>query len=440
MASSSVVPAAAAMGLGAYGDALNSFVVDNGWSAATIKDDKDGIYRWRKPDGSPGAPVNVRTHNGHSKSARAAASAIVSQRIKRNGRPQTQAELQEMYETAQEEVNAEMGTSCEILNSAEFAAIYKILDDVSRLQGTPLSGGRRKQVGGARMFEELKRILRMLCAMPGRVLGQIDAKRAAELNALGNAIAEQGTVDRMAAAITSLPYLVGTGLLAHDLGSNGSFTVRIIVSIIDLLNKNFGAGVIASWTGMFISNAAVIAGHTALPAAGLAAVYVVKTGSIEAFQYIYATIRAATPLQPGATAAQAATYFTGIATQAITQFIKFLVYYRFYLHISEVRQRDIQRNAGAGGIRQRSPEEIVNEDFIYLHEPMRKDIGNTYNGWLEGVMNRELATYFAAGAVRSAAQGARNALQARSEGGRSRRMVKKRKVGKRKGRKTLKRR
>ena len=435
MASSSVVPAAAAMGLGAYGDALNSSVAEYG--PGPVKG-ANGYYRW--PDGSP---VNVRRNKGHSRSSRAAASALVAQQIKRNGRPQTQAEIQDMYETAQEEVNAEiaeMGGTCELLTSEGLAVIYKILDDVSRLQGTPLSGGRRKQVGGARMFEELKRILRMLCAMPGRVLGQIDAKRAAELNALGNAIAEQGTVDRMAAAITSLPYLVGTGLLAHDLGSNGSFTVRIIVSIIDLLNKNFGAGVIASWTGMFISNAAVIAGHTALPAAGLAAVYVVKTGSIEAFRYIYDKIRETTPLQPGATAAQAATYFTGIATQAIKQFIKFLVYYRFYLHISEVRQTEIQRNAGVGGIRQRSPEEIVNEDFVYLPEPMRKDIGNTYNGWLEGVMNRELATYFAAGAVRSAAKGARNALQARSEGGRSRRMAKKRKVGKRKARKTLKRR
>ena len=432
MASSSVVPAAAAMGLGAYGDPLNSSVAEYG--PGPVKG-ANGYYRW--PDGSP---VNVRRNNGHSKSARAAASALVAQQIKRNGRPQTQADIQDMYETAQEEVNAEMGGACERLTPEGLGVIYKILDDVSRLQGTPLSGGRRKQVGGARMFEELKRILRMLCAMPGRVLGQIDAKRAAELNALGNAIAEQGTVDRMAAAITSLPYLVGTGFLAHDLGSNGSFTVRIIVSIIDLLNKHFGASAIATWTGMVISNTAVIAGHTALPAAGLAAVYVVKTGSIEAFRYIYDKIRETTPLQPGATAAEAATYFTGIATQAIKQFIKFLVYYPFYLHISEVRQTEIQRNAGTGGIRQRSPEDIVNNDFALLPEPMRKDIGNTYNGWLEGVMNRELATYFAAGAVRSAAQGARNALQAHSEGGRSRRMAKKRKVGKRKARKTLKRR
>ena len=72
---------------------------------------------------------------------------------------------------------------------------------------------------------------------------------------------------------------------------------------------------------------------------------------------------------------------------------------------------------------------------------MRKDIGNTYNGWLEGVMNRELATYFAAGAVRRAG----NVLERVVEGGRSRRMAKKRKVGKRKtekrkARKTLKRR
>ena len=397
---------------------------------------EDGYWYW--PDGSP---VNVRRNNGHSRSARAAASARVAQQIRRNGRPQTQAEIQDMYETAQEEVNGELGVTCNVLTPAEFAAIQQILVDASNLEQVPMDGGRRKQVGGARMFEELKRVLRMLCALPVRALGQIDAKKGAELNALGNAIAEQGTVDRMAAAITSLPYLVGTGLLAHDLGSNGSFTVRIIVSIIDVLNKNFGAGVIASWTGMFISNAAVIAGHTALPAAGLAAVYVVKTGSIEAFQYIYATIRAATPLPAGASSAQAAAYFTGIATQAITQFIRFLVYYRFYLHISEVRQRDIQRSNGAGGIRQRSPEEIVNEDFVYLPEPMRKDIGNTYNGWLEGVMNRELATYFAAGAVRRAG----NVLERVVEGGRSRRMAKKRKVGKRKtekrkARKTLKRR
>ena len=428
MSSSSVVPAAAALGLGAYGDSLNSIVAEYG--SGPVKG-ANGYYRW-----SDGSPVNVRRNNGHSKTAKAAASALVAQRIKRNGRPLTQAEIQEMYETAQEEVNAEMGVSCQVLSPAEFAAIHQILVDASNLQQVPLSGGRRKQVGGARMFEELTRVLRMLCALPGRALGQIDAKKGAELNALGNVIAEQGTVDRMAAAITSLPYLVGTGLLAHDLGSKGSFTVSIIVSIIDLLNKNFGAGVIASWTGMFISNAAVIAGHTALPAAGLAAVYVVKTGSIEAFQYIYATIRAATPLPAGASSAAAAAYFTGIATQAIAQFIKFLVYYRFYLHISEVRQRDIQRSNDAGGIRQRTPEEIVNEDFIYLPEGMKKDIGNTYNRWLEGVMNRELATYFAAGAIGRAG----NVLERVVEGGRSRRMAKKRKVGKRKARKTLKRR
>jgi hypothetical protein len=431
---SSVVPAAAAMGLGAYGDALNQSVSEYG--PGTVKG-ANGYYRWAED----GSPVNVRRNNGHSRSARAAASALVAQQIRRNGRPQTQAELQEMYETAQEEVNAELGGSCEVLNAAEFAVIHQILVDASNLQQVPLSGGRRKQVGGARMFEELKRVLRMLCALPVRALGQIDEKKGAELNALGNVIAEQATVDRMAAAITSLPYLVGTGLLAHDLGSNGSFTVRIIVSIIDLLNKNFGAGVIAGWTGMFISNAAVIAGHAALPAAGLAAVYVIKTGSIEAFQYIYNKIRESNPLPAGASSAQAAAYFTGIATHAIAQFIKFLVYYRFYAYISEVRQRDIQRNAGAGGIRQRTPEEIVNEDFVYLPEGMRKDIGNTYNGWLQGFMDRELATYFAAGAAGRAG----NVLGRVVEGGRSRRMANKRKVGKRKTekrktRKTMKRR
>ena len=427
MASSSVVPAAAAMGLGAYGDALNQSVAEYG--PGPVKG-ANGYYRW--PDGSP---VNVRRNNGHSRSA---ASALVAQQIRRNGRPQNQAELQEMYETAQKEVNAELGVSCQVLSPAEFAVIHQILVDASNLQQVPLSGGRRKQVGGSRMFEELKRVLRMLCALPVRALGQIDQKRAAELNALGNAIAEQATVDRMAAAITSLPYLAGTGFLAHDLGSNGSFTVRIIVSIIDLLNKNFGAGVIAGWTGMFISNAGQLLRHAALPAAGLAAVYVVKTGSIKAFQYIYNKIREATPLRAEATSAEAAAYFTGIATQAISQFIKFLVYYRFYVYISEVRQIDIQRNAGAGGIRQRSPEEIINEDCDYLPEAMRKDIGSTYNAWLEGAMDRELLTYRAAGAAARAG----NVLGRVVEGGRSRRMAKKRKAGKRKTekRKTLKRR
>jgi len=427
MASSSVVPAAAALGLGAYGDALNQSVSEYG--PGTVKG-ANGYYRW--PDGSP---VNVRRNNGHSRSA---ASALVAQQIRRNGRPQNQAELQEMYETAQKEVNAELGVSCQVLSPAEFAVIHQILVDASNLQQVPLSGGRRKQVGGARMFEELKRVLRMLCALPVRALGQIDQKRAAELNALGNVIAEQATVDRMAAAITSLPYLAGTGFLAHDLGSNGSFTVRIIVSIIDLLNKHFGAGAIAGWTGMFISNAAQLLRHAALPAAGLAAVYVVKTGSIKAFQYIYNKIREATPLRAEATSAEAAAYFTGIATRAISQFIKFLVYYRFYVYISEVRQIDIQRNAGAGGIRQRSPEEIINKDCDYLPEAMRKDIGSTYNAWLEGAMDRELLTYRAAGAAARAG----NVLGRVVEGGRSRRMAKKRKAGKRKTekRKTLKRR
>ena len=90
---------------------------------------EDGYWYW--PDGSP---VNVRRNNGHSRSARAAASARVAQQIRRNGRPQTQAEIQDMYETAQEEVNAEMGTSCEVLNSAEFATIHQILVDASNLQ------------------------------------------------------------------------------------------------------------------------------------------------------------------------------------------------------------------------------------------------------------------------------------------------------------------
>jgi len=372
---------------------------------------EDGYWYW--PDGQP---VNVRRNNGRSRSARAAASALVAQQIRRNGRPQTQAEIQEMYEMAQEEVNGESGKTCEVLNANEFAAIQQILVDASNLQQVPMEGGRRKQAGGARMFEELKRVLRMLCALPGRVFGQIDAKRAAELNALGNAIAQPGTVDQMAAAIGSLPYIVGTGLLAHDLGSNGSFTVRIIVSIIHLLNQNFGASVMASWTGMFISNAAIIAANTALPAAGLAAVYVVKTGSVEAFQYIYNTIRARTALPPGASAAETAAYFTGIATQAIAQFIKFLVYYRFYSYIAEVRQEDIKRNGGAGGIRLRSPQEIVFEDFSYLPESVRKDIAGTYDEYLEGVMNRELLAYKAAGAVGRA----RNAL-GRIEGGRRRR-------------------
>ena len=374
---------------------------------------EDGYWYW--PDGSP---VNVRRNNGHSRSrsARAFASARVAQQIRRNGRPQTQAEIQEMYETAQEEVNGEFGGTCEVLNAMEFAAIQQILADASNLQQVPMDGGRRKQAGGARMFEELKRVLRMLCALPGRVFGQIDAKRAAELNALGNAIAQPGTVDQMAAAIGSLPYIVGTGLLAHDLGSNGSFTVRIIVSIIHLLNQNFGASVMASWTGMFISNAAIIAANTALPAAGLAAVYVVKTGSIEAFQYIYNTIRARTALPPGASAAETAAYFTGIATRAIAQFIKFLVYYRFYAYVAEERQQDIKRNGGAGGIRLRSPEEIVYEDFSYLPESMRKDIAGTYDEYLQGVMNRELLAYKAAGAVGRA----RNAL-GQIEGGRRRR-------------------
>ena len=383
---------------------------------------EDGYWYWTN-----GSPVNVRRNNGRSRSARAAASARVAQQIRRNGRPQTQAEIQDMYETAQEEVNAEMGGTCQVLSPTEFAAIQQVLVDASNLEDVPLSGGSRKQVGGARMFEELKRVLRMLCALPGRVFGQIDAKRAAELNALGNAIAQPGTVDQMAAAITSLPYLVGTGLLARDLGSNNSFTVRIIVSIIELLHRNFGAGVMAAWTGMFISNAAIIASHTALPAAGLAAVYVVKTGSVEAFQYIYNTIRARTALPAGASAVETAAYFTGIATRAIAQFIKFLVYYRFYAYVAEVRQQDIKRNGGVGGIRLRSPEEIVYEDFSYLPESMRKDIAGTYNEWLEGVMNRELLAYAAAGAVGRA----RNALGQHVEGGRRRKHYTRRRKTKR---------
>ena len=370
---------------------------------------EDGYWYW--PNGQP---VNVRRNNGHSRSARAAASALVAQQIRRNGRPQTQAEIQEMYEMAQEEVNGELGVTCEVLNAMEFAAIQQILVDASNLQNEVMEGGRRKQAGGARMFEELKRVLRMLCALPGRVFGQIDATQAAQLNALGNKIAEPGTIDQMAKVITSLPYIVGTGLLARDLGSNGSFTVRIIVSIIDLLNKYFGASVIASWTGMFISNGAIIAARTALPAAGLAAVYVVKTGAVEAFQYIYNTIRAATPLPPGASAAETAAYFTGIATRAIAQFIKFLVYYRFYAHIAEKIQTAIKLNSP--GIKVRSPEEIVYEDFSYLPESVRKDIASTYPEWLEGVMNRELLAYKAAGAVGRA----RNALGRAIEGGRRR--------------------
>jgi hypothetical protein len=398
-------------------DRLNQSVLayEHGPGHGPVKRE-DGYWYW--PDGSP---VNVRRNNGHSRSARAAASARVAQQIRRNGRPLRQAEIQDMYETAQEEVNAELGVTCAVLTAAEMAAIQQVLVDASNIEQVPMEGGRRKQVGGARMFEELKRVLRMLCAMPARVFGKIDAGSAAQLNALGNAIAEPGTIDRMAAAITSLPYLVGTGLLARDLGTSGSFTVRIIVSIIDLLNRNFGASAIAGWTGMFISNAAVVAAHSALPAAGLAAVYVVKTGSLEAFQYIYNTIRQRTALPPGASPAETAAYFTGIATRAIAQFIKFLVYYRFYAYIAEVRQKDIQRNAGAGGIRLRSPEEIVYEDFSYLPESMRKDIADTYNEWLEGVMNRELLAYAAAGAAAGAAGRAQQALGQHVEGGRRRR-------------------
>jgi len=64
----------------------------------------------------------------------------------------------------------------------------------------------------------------------------------------------------------------------------------------------------------------------------------------------------------------------------------------------------------------RSPEEIVYEDFSYLPESVRKDIASTYPEWLEGVMNRELLAYKAAGAVGRA----RNAFGRIIEGGRRR--------------------
>ena len=170
-----------------------------------------------------------------------------------------------------------------------------MIDDDAKLSGIPveMSGGRRKtrgkrQRGGARFYDELKRVLRILCILPSEVAKEMDRSGADALQPVGDALLDPAVAPRIATVVRTrvFPGLLTLGLV-RDLGTNGSYTVRAINAIIGSIGYFFNPRLTAGWYAAFIGNAASLVAGSGPTLVSLAAVVVMNYEGVRIFQGLY---------------------------------------------------------------------------------------------------------------------------------------------------------
>ena len=285
-----------------YGDRLNAFIREQPYFSAglnsPVEKRANGYWYWRagtRPGEPDGLPVNVRRANGRS-GANVSNSAKAAQAAKRAGPGLGPAAARALYDQIKGELDAELGATCPALSSETLDLIGQMIDDDAQLSGIPveMSGGKRRnrsrktQRGGARFYDELKRVLRILCILPSEVAKEMDKSGADALQPVGDALLDPAVAPRIATVVRTrvFPGLLTLGLI-RDLGTNGSYTVRAINAIIGSIGYFFNPRLTAGWYAAFIGNAASLVAGSGPTLVSLAAVIAMNYEGVRVFQGLY---------------------------------------------------------------------------------------------------------------------------------------------------------
>ena len=301
------------------GDRLNDFIRKQPYFSAglstPVEKRANGFWYWRNTS----LPVNVRRANGRS-GANVSNSAKAAQAAKRAGPGAGPTAARSMYTKIKGELDAELGQSCPVISSEELDLIETMIKESLTIGEKPveMSGGRRtrKQRGGARFYDELKRVLRILCILPKEVAKQIDDQGAAALMPVGDALIDPSVAPNIARMVRErvFPGLLAAGLM-RDLGTNGSYTIRIINAIVSCIGYFLNPSLTAGWYTAFVGNLKDLAVGSGPTLAGLALVVAMNYEGVRVFQGIYNKLMATYGAAP--TNDQIAAGFEGTVVQYV---------------------------------------------------------------------------------------------------------------------------
>jgi hypothetical protein len=329
------------------GDRLNDFIRKQSYFSAglstPVEKRANSYWYWR----NTGLPVNVRRANGRS-GANVSNSSKAAQAAKRAGPVAGPGAARAMYAKIKGELDAEIGGSCPSIEPEQLDLIETMIKESMAIGGTAveMSGGRRrtrKQRGGAKLYDELKRVLRILCILPQEVAKQIDDSSAAALTPVGDALIDPTVAPGIARMVREriFPGLLAAGLI-RDLGTNGSYTVRIINAIVSCIGYFLNPRLTAGWYAGFVGNIASLAYGSGPTLAGLALVIAMNYEGVRVFQGLYTRAMAAYGAAP--TEEQAAAAFEGTVVQYV-QYLSARALVNSYPRLPPLLQAGVIRGA-----------------------------------------------------------------------------------------------
>jgi hypothetical protein len=315
------------------GDRLNQFIREQPYFSAglstQVEKRADNYWYWR----NTGLPVNIRRANGRS-GRNVAASAKAAQAARRAGPGAGPVSAREMYAQLKAEVEGELkargllpvADECPINPPQALDDLEQIFKDSEAiypearglLVAANMAGGSKyKQRGGAFM-DQLKRLMTILCMLPRETVRVVDQEATAVVRQTADALLQDlpHTAETGARVLQRIPAGLVALLVAGDLGSNNSLTVRAINAIISVIGYFVNPALTMSWYRGLLGNIASLVYGSTPELAGIAAVIAINYQGVRIFQEIYRRLRGEAEHGPDrANAAQHA--FEGTVVQFI---------------------------------------------------------------------------------------------------------------------------
>ena len=339
------------------GDRLAEYVTAKAWD---VVPGANGYLR----HSNTGELVNARSATT-GRSLASNASKMASQAAKRAGPGSGPAAAREAYAQALAELEAEGYTECPALDGEDLSDLLEIADLATNDGGGgagAASGGRRSRRGGrsrrvrrqrgGALKDELKRLLRVLCAWPVQIAGYISDQANAGIAALAESLVRPDLIPMMAKGVVGT---IPAALAVADLGSNHSLCVRMVTGIIQYIGTRVNTSITLGWYAGFAGNMLGFGQATVPVLASLAGVVVINYAAARAFQEIYSRVQAARGGVPSA----------AVLEESVGQFLVWMnkeAIYRVYPSIPEGVFKD--------SIRKRLTESLDAELASYMGRPV----------------------------------------------------------------------
>ena len=341
------------------GDRLAEYVTAKAWDVVR---GANGYLR----HSNTGELVNARSATT-GRSLASNASKKASQAAKRAGPGAGPDAAREAYAQALAELEAEGYTECPALDGEHFSDLLEIADLATNDGGGgagAASGGRRSRRGGrsrrvrrqrgGALKDELKRLLRVLCAWPVQIAGYISDQANAGIAALAESLVRPDLIPDMAKGVVGT---IPVALAVADLGRDHSLCVRMVTGIIQYIGTRVNTSITLGWYAGFAGNMLGFGQATVPVLASLAGVVVINYAAARAFQEIYNRILAA-PAHGGVRSA-------AVLEESVGQFLVWMnkeAIYRVYPSIPE--------GAFKNSIRARLTESLDAELASYMGRPV----------------------------------------------------------------------